>query len=51
MPTETLQLQAGLFRNPITIQQANSSDRDAFGEPLSGDWTTVLYCRAMIVST
>jgi SPP1 family predicted phage head-tail adaptor len=51
MPIESLSQQSGLFRFPITIQAPNSGERDAAGQPISGDWTTVLSCRAKIEST
>lgn len=51
MPYDPLSLPAGLLRHAITIQAPNPAQRDATGQPISGDWTTVLSTRAKIDST
>ena len=48
---ESLYIPAGSLRWPILIQQQDSSSRDAGGQVISGDWITVLSCRAKIDST
>ena len=49
--TDPTIIQPGALRHKITIQSPNGNQRDAFGEPLSADWTTVLSTRADIEST
>jgi head-tail adaptor len=51
MPFNPLIIAAGDLRHAITIQAANPAQRDAAGQPISADWTTVLSTRAKIDST
>jgi len=50
MTFDPLYLSAGDLRHSVTIQSANKSERDSYGQPIS-TWATILTTRAKIAST
>jgi head-tail adaptor len=48
MPNNPLFIDAGSLRHQITILAQNPAACDAAGQPIPGDWTTVLTTRASI---
>lgn len=48
MPYDPLYISAGALRNAVTITAQNPAQSDAAGQPIPGNWTTVLTTRASI---
>jgi hypothetical protein len=51
MAFDPLSIEPGDLRHSITIQAQNSAERDPAGQPIPGDWTTILTTMASIEST